>query len=490
MSATAAHSVGDAASSAASGAANVVAGVASSVQSAASTAASAVADTAHKAAATAHLPGWTAPAPSSSSEAVHSGPSNTGRGFASPPEPSTPSAGNASLGSGPMGGSTSASTGGEAAVVKDLLRDDKDLSSQHDVDHDGKSTAVTEKLELPALTQEADPSTRDKDEGKGFDLRRAHDGEAALDQQVATHDPDAHSSSNTERVPVFSPELATRAHSDTDVDRPTHPGTTSIPSNDTVGTATILSHETIGGPAAYTSTQRHSSSSASTSFAQPSVDTRLSSSMSHEQQHGYERLAATSTQSSGGNDMRTEGQTASFMPHSSSEAAPLLHQGKTSSSAPQQAAASSYERFAPTSQQSAGGRDDRLVGQTSSFMPHSGSAAGHPESSASTTHGRVRPSPPSLPSSTLALTCTPRRPPNAQAPTRDDLHTPSHVDDTHWAGEPTMSGVGSPRTYSATHTDSQPESTTMATRHEGRTSAIPSASVSYTHLTLPTIYSV
>ncbi|TNY17005.1 hypothetical protein DMC30DRAFT_397611, partial [Rhodotorula diobovata] len=39
-----------------------------------------------------------------------------------------------------------------------------------------------------------------------------------------------------------------------------------------------------------------------------------------------------------------------------------------------------------------------------------------------------------------------------------------------------MSGAGSPRTYSATHTDSQPKSTTTATRHEGRTSAIPSAS--------------
>ncbi|KPV75544.1 uncharacterized protein RHOBADRAFT_53511 [Rhodotorula graminis WP1] len=345
MGATAAHSV--------AGAATYVAG---SVSSAASTATHAFADSAQQAAAAAHLPGWNAPAPTSSgidSSSSTAAPASAGRGFSSPLEPSTPSADSPSLGSGPMGGSDPSTTGNQAGLIKNYLRDDQ-----------ASSTATAGKDDPLALTQEADPSTRHKDEDKGFDLRRSHD-EPALDKQVSTHTPNEHfstSASSTSGLPVFSPERASRAHSDTDVDRPTHPGTSSVPSSQAVGTATILSHETIGGPASYGT---HGTSSSSSGFAQ-------------------------------------------------------------SSSLPsQEGVGAGFERFAPTAQQSAGGKDERLEGKTAAFMPHKSA------SSASGTD---------------------------YAPTRDDMHTPSHVDDSHWSGEPVMSGAGSPRTYSAAHPESGLES--------------------------------
>ncbi|GAA5842546.1 hypothetical protein JCM9279_003615 [Rhodotorula babjevae] len=343
---------------------------ASSAASMGATAAHSLADAAtyvagSQAAATAHLPGWNAPTPTSSSSA--DAPATAGRGFSSPLEPSTPSADSATLGSGPMGGSGPSTTGDQVGLIKNYLRDEQGSSSS------GRHGA--DKHDLPALTQEADPSTCNMSEDKGFDLRRTHD-ERALDQKVSTHEPDARfstsTSSATSGTPVFSPERAARAHSDTDVDRPTHPGTSSVPSSQAVGTATILSHETIGGPAS--SAQQGSSS---TGFAQPS------------------------------------------------------------SASAQQGVGAGFERFAPTAQQSPGNKDDHLEGKTADFMPHKSS-----DSSSGLIQGQ---------SSSSAV--------HHHPPTRDDMHTPSHVDDSHWGGEPCVSGAGSPRTYSAAHPDSQPKTT-------------------------------
>ena len=264
MGATAAHSLADAA-----------AYVAGSVSSAASVATTAVADTAQQAAATAHLPGWNAPAPTS--QGVHSsssvaGPASAGRGFSSPLEPSTPSADSATLGGGPMGGSGPSTTGDQAGLIKNYLRDEQDSSSSH--------------------RPNADFSTS--------------------------------TSSATSGTPVFSPERASRAHSDTDVDRPTHPGTSSVPSSQAVGTATILSHETIGGPASHGEHGSSTSGFAQSSSAQEGVGA------------GFERFAPTAQQSSGGKDDRLEGKTAAaFMPHKSSIASPSPLHGHSSSAATQ-----------------------------------------------------------------------------------------------------------------------------------------------------------
>ena len=54
------------------------------------------------------------------------------------------------------------------------------------------------------------------------------------------------------------------------------------------------------------------------------------------------------------------------------------------------------------------------------------------------------------------------------------MHTPSHIDNSHWGGEPSISGAGSPHTYSAAHPRSDLETTRSAS------SSLPASSSSST----------
>ncbi|BGP40020.1 hypothetical protein JCM10450v2_004000 [Rhodotorula kratochvilovae] len=272
--------------SAATSAAQQTAGLATS-------AAHSVAEAAQRAAAQAHLPGWKAP----TNEGVHTGEAvettSTGPGFASP-----------------MG--ESKAPGDEAQVVKDLLRGDTAGTGHGAVEEHYKHE--TRDRALPALTQEADASTRGKDEGKGFDLSRTHN-EAALDQQVSTHNPDASLSKKNDE-PAVARQAATLSHRDSDFSQPSTPGT-----------ATILSHQTLGGPSSSSPSAADFGTGSSTTSQQHSLGSAnpYAQLVGQNPYHGegavesagFKSFEPTAPQSAGGKDRHAEGQTSSFMPHSS-----------------------------------------------------------------------------------------------------------------------------------------------------------------------------
>ncbi|GAA6048224.1 hypothetical protein JCM3770_006488 [Rhodotorula araucariae] len=348
--ASAAHTTADLAVSAA----QTTAGLAAS-------AAHTVVDAAQRAAAQAHLPGWNAP----TSEGVHTGSTaSTGHGSASP-----------------MG--ESKAPGAEAQVVKDF----REKPTGHGAVEE-HYTHETRDRALPALTQETDAFTRGKEEGKGIDLNRTHK-EAALDQQVATHDPDA-SLSKKRDDPIVARQAATLSHRDLDVSEPSTPGT-----------ATILSHQTLGGSPSYSS----SGATGASSF---------------------------------GHDDKTSGQHAlgSANPYSQLVGQQPYHgEGAVESAG--------FKSFEPTSSQSAGGQDRHSAGQTSSFMPHS-SGVGHSSTSHPRSPGREDTHTPSHVDTSH----------HDGAPCVSGAGSPHTYSSTHSGESATVGagslGAGSPHTYSST----------------------------------------